>query len=387
MGELVKTPMWKVHEEAGARMIDFAGYYLPVSYTGIDEEIMATRENVSIVEVSDMGRYSLKGKYASKLMELLVPRDIAAMENMKCGYTYYLNENAGYRDDTIIGKKSETDFFNVCNAGSQTKKVLAWIGQFVKIFEEFTGEPLEFKDWTLQTTMFAVQGPNYKVILDNLGVPDTGRWKMVEAEVDGCKCLFTGTGYTGEMGFEVVIFDSSLQNPEKGIKVWNAILEAGKATNIALCGLGARDALRIEAGLPLYGEDINEEVNPVESGYDFKIFCKHDKEPFYFGKKALLKAKNEGVKIKHVGIKLLEKGIPRAGYDILNSAGEKIGYMVNGVRSPSIGDVGIGMGFVDIGYAEPGTNVMVQIRKNLVKAQVVPLPFYDTKKYGWKREA
>ncbi|MHA1258367.1 MAG: glycine cleavage system aminomethyltransferase GcvT, partial [Candidatus Heimdallarchaeaceae archaeon] len=354
---LIKTPMWKVHEEAGARMIDFAGYYLPVSYTGIDDEIMATRENVSIVEVSDMGRYSLKGKYASKLMELLTPRDIAAMPDMKCGYTYYLNEHGGYRDDTIVGKKSETEFFNVCNAGSQTKKVLAWIGQFVKIFEEFYGEPLEFKDWTAETTMFAVQGPNYKVILDNLGVPDTGRWKMVEAEVDGCKCLFTGTGYTGEKGFEVVIFDSSVEDPTKGIKVWNAILEAGKEVNIALCGLGARDALRIEAGLPLYGEDVHEDVNPIEAGYDFPVFCKLDKEPYFFGKDALLKAKEEGVKIKHVGIILKEKGIPRADYDILNTQGTKIGYMVNGVRSPVMGNVGIGMGFVDIEYAQPGTEV------------------------------
>ena len=387
MGELVKTPMWEVHEGLGAKMTDFAGYYLPVSYTGIDDEIMATREKVSIVEVTDMGRYSLKGKYATKLMEMLVPRDMAAMENMKCGYTYYLNENAGYRDDTILGKKSETEYFNVCNAGSQTVKVLAWIGQFVKIFEELTGEPLEFKDWTLETTMFAVQGPKYKTILDNLGVEDTGRWKMVEAEVDGCKCLFTGTGYTGEMGFEVVVFDSNLANPEKGIKVWNAILEAGKEVDIALCGLGARDALRVEAGLPLYGEDIGEEINPVEAGYDFKIFCKHDKEPFYFGKEALLKAKKEGVKIKHVGIKLLEKGIPRAGYDILNTAGEKIGHLVNGVRSPTIGNVGIGMGFVDIEYADPGTEVLIQIRKNQVKSQVVKMPFYDTTKYGRNREA
>ena len=234
MSKLVKTPMWKVHEDLGARMIDFSGYYLPVSYTGIDEEIIATREKVSIVEVSDMGRYSLKGKYASKLMELLTPRDISAMDNMKCGYTYYLNENGGYRDDTIIGKKTETEFFNVCNAGSQTKKVITWIDQFVKIFQELTGEPIEFKDWTLETTMFAVQGPKYKTVLDNLGVPDTGRWKMVEAEVDGCKCLFTGTGYTGEMGFEVVVFDSNLENPTKGIKVWNAILDAGKEVGIAL---------------------------------------------------------------------------------------------------------------------------------------------------------
>ncbi|MHA1827197.1 MAG: glycine cleavage system aminomethyltransferase GcvT, partial [Candidatus Heimdallarchaeaceae archaeon] len=383
---LIKTPMWKVHEEAGARMIDFAGYYLPVSYTGIDDEIMATRENVSIVEVSDMGRYSLKGKYASKLMELLTPRDIAAMPDMKCGYTYYLNEHGGYRDDTIVGKKSETEFFNVCNAGSQTKKVLAWIGQFVKIFEEFYGEPLEFKDWTAETTMFAVQGPNYKVILDNLGVPDTGRWKMVEAEVDGCKCLFTGTGYTGEKGFEVVIFDSSVEDPTKGIKVWNAILEAGKEVNIALCGLGARDALRIEAGLPLYGEDVHEDVNPIEAGYDFPVFCKLDKEPYFFGKDALLKAKEEGVKIKHVGIILKEKGIPRADYDILNTQGTKIGYMVNGVRSPVMGNVGIGMGFVDIEYAQPGTEVLVQIRKRQVKAEVSKLPFYDQTKWGWKRQ-
>jgi len=382
-----KTPMWKVHEDAGARMIDFAGFYLPVSYTGIDDEIIKTRENVSIVEVSDMGRYSLKGKYASKLMELLTPRDIAAMPDMKCGYTYYLNEKGGYRDDTIVGKLNSEHWFNVCNAGEQTEKVLAWIGQFVKIFEEWTNEPLEFKDWTDETTMFAIQGPNYKVILDNLGVPDTKRWQIVEAEVEGCKCLFTGTGYTGEMGFEVVIFDSSVENPEKGIKVWNAILEAGKEVGIALCGLGARDALRIEAGLPLYGEDIHEDVNPIETGYDFSVFCKYDKEPFFFGKEAIIKAKKEGVKIKHVGIILKEKGIPRADYEILNTAGEKIGYMVNGVRSPVMGNIGIGMGFVDIEYAKPGTEVLVQIRKNQLKAEVSALPFYDQKKWGWKREA
>ena len=213
-----KTPLWKVFEDAGARMIDFAGYYLPVSFTGIDDEIMATREKVSLVPVTDMGRFSLKGKHASDLMELLTPRDIAAMPDMKFGYTYYLNENGGYRDDTIIGKLNSEHFFNVCNAGDQTKKVLAWFSQFVKIFEKFTGEPLEFKDWTDLTTMFAVQGPKYKTVLDNLGVPDTGRWNIVEAEVEGCKCLFTGTGYTGENGFEVVIFDSTVENPEKGIK-------------------------------------------------------------------------------------------------------------------------------------------------------------------------
>jgi aminomethyltransferase len=377
--------MWKVHEEAGARMIDFSGYYLPVSYTGIDDEIMATRKNVSIVEVSDMGRYSIKGKYAYKIMEMIVPRDIQAMPDMKCGYTYYLNENGGYRDDTIIGKLNNEHFFNVCNAGSQTKKVLAWVENFVRYVEEFTGEQHEFKNWTDQTTMFAVQGPNYKKILDNLGVADTGRWKIVEAEVDGCKCLFTGTGYTGEMGFEVVIFDSSVENPSKGVKVWNAILKAGEETKIALCGLGARDALRIEAGLPLYGEDVHENVNPIEAAYDFPVFMKADKKPFFFGKKAIIKAMKEGVKIKHVGIVLKEKGIPRAGYQIVNKAGEPIGAMCNGVRSPIMG-AGIGMAYINIEYAKPGTEVFVQIRTNQVKAEVSQLPFYDIKKWGWKRE-
>lgn len=365
-------------------MIDFSGYYLPVSYTGIDKEIMATRENVSIVEVSDMGRYEIKGKYAYKIMEMVTPRDIQGMSDMKCGYTYYLNERGGYRDDTIIGKLNNEHFFNVCNAGSQTKKVLAWVKNFVKIVEDLTGEPHEFIDWTEKTTMFAVQGPNYKVILDNLGVPDTGRWKIIEAEVEGAKCLFTGTGYTGEMGFEVTIFDSTVENPEKGIKVWNAILKAGEEVGIALCGLGARDALRIEAGLPLYGEDIHEDVNPIEAGYDFPVFMKVDKEPWFFGKEAILKAMEEGVKIKHVGIILLEKGIPRAGYDILNQDGEKIGYMCNGVRSPVL-NAGIGMGYVDIEYSKPDTEVFVQIRKKQVPAKVVKLPFYDTSKWGWKR--
>jgi len=365
-------------------MVEFAGWYLPVQFTSIIEEHMAVREKVGIFDVSHMGRYRIKGKHAQKVVEILVPRDISAMPNNKCGYTFYLNEQGGFRDDTIVGKINEEDFWIVCNASNRTK-IINWAENITHIVEDLTGMPLEFKDYTEETAMFAIQGPLAPKILEKLGVEDTGRWRIVEAEIDGIKCLFTGTGYTGETGFEVSVFNTTIDNPENAIKIWEKIIEVGEEFGLKLCGLGARDSLRLEAGLPLYGDEIEENINPIEAGLDLRFFLNLDKKAYFFGRTAIERIKKEGAKRKRIGFKLKDKGIPRHEYKILNTNSEEIGYVTSGVFSP-LNNCGIGMGYVPIEYSKHGTEILVQIRKRAVPAEVVSLPFYDTKKYGWKRE-
>ena len=378
-----KTPLFEKHLEMGGKIVDFSGWQMPIHYGSQLEEHRQVRNDAGMFDVSHMTILDMKGDKVKPFLEKLFANNINKLKTKgKALYSCMLNENGGVIDDLITYYLEDEFYRTVVNAATREKDI-AWINNVAK---EFNVDVIERKD----LAMIAVQGPKAREraapLLPKELAESAKELKPFNAVINN-NWMVARTGYTGENGFEVVIFDSDLQNPEKGIEVWNAILEAGKEVGIALCGLGARDALRIEAGLPLYGEDIHEEVNPVETGYDFSIFCKHNKEPFYFGKEAILKAKNEGVKIKHVGVILKEKGIPRADYDILNTAGEKIGYMVNGVRSPVMGKVGIGMGFVDIKYAEPGTDILVKIRDRQVKAEISKLPFYDAKKWGWKREA
>ncbi len=379
-----KTQLWKWHEENGGKMVDFAGWYLPVQFTGIVEEHMAIREKVGIFDVSHMGRYEIKGKFAKKVVELLVPRDIDSLVNMKCGYSFYLNENGGFRDDTIVGKITDEHFWIVCNAGN-TAKIISWAETICLTVQEVTGEPITFKNYTEETAMFAVQGPLAPKILERLHIPDTGRWLIVDTEIDGIRCVLTGTGYTGETGFEITVFNTTLEKPQNAITIWEKMLDSGKEFGLTLCGLGSRDSLRLEAGLPLYGDEIEEYINPIEACLDIKFFMNMERKSYFIGRQSVERIQKEGVKQKRIGFVLQGKGIPRNGYDIVTSSGEKIGHVTSGVLSPLL-NTGIGMGYVPLDYTAPDTEIFVQIRKNVVPAKVVSLPFYDTKKYGWKRE-
>ncbi len=382
--EAKKTQLWEWHEDNGGTMVDFAGWYLPVKFTDIVEEHMAVRDNMGIFDVSHMGRYEIKGKYATKAVELLVPRKIRAMPEMKCGYTFYLNENGGFRDDTIVGKINEEHYWIVCNAGN-LEKIMAWAKMVCLMVEDITGEPLEFKNYSAETAMYAVQGPNAYKILERLGVADTGRWLIVNAEVEGIKCIFTGTGYTGESGFEVTVFDTTVDKPINAIKVWEKILEVGDDLGLVPCGLGARDSLRLEAGLPLYGDEITEDINPVEAGLDLSFFMNLEREEYFIGRSAIEEIKKKGVNKKRIGFIMKGKGIPRHEYKILNEDEEEIGIVTSGAYSP-LNETGIGMGYVPIDYTEPKTPIIIQIRNRKVDAEIVKIPFYDPSKYGWKRK-
>jgi aminomethyltransferase len=233
--------------------------------------------------------------------------------------------------------------------------------------------------------MLAVQGPNAEKTLQKIS-PDNlsgiERFKCAPSHLANVDVLLSRTGYTGEDGFEVFIWGASLSNPDTAVKVWNAIIDAGKPFGIEPCGLGARDTLRLEAGMCLYGNDIDEKTTPLEAALSFVVKLQKDN---FIGKEALLKQKNEGIKRKRVGIRMIEQGIPRPGFEIYSGNNEKIGYITSGTFSPLL-KRGIGMAYIKISQAQEGNIVSVKIRDKLAKAEIVSLPFYDPEKYGYKRK-
>jgi aminomethyltransferase len=234
--------------------------------------------------------------------------------------------------------------------------------------------------------MFAVQGPNAEKTLQKICTADLSkieRFKCATARLADVEVFLSRTGYTGEDGFEVYIWNAPLNKPDNALKVWNAILEAGKPFGIEPCGLGARDTLRLEAGLCLYGNDIDENTTPLEARLGFVVKFQKDN---FIGKSALLKQKEEGVKRRRVGLQMVGQGIPRQGFKIYNDKGENIGHVTSGIFSPLL-KRGIAMAYIQAQQAQEGNIVNIEIRGKPAKAKIVPFPFYDAEKYGYKRKA
>ena len=233
--------------------------------------------------------------------------------------------------------------------------------------------------------MLAVQGPNATKTLQQICTEDLnliGRFKCGKARLADVEVFLARTGYTGEDGFEVFVWNASLTKPNNAVKLWNTILENGKKFGIEPCGLGARDTLRLEAGLCLYGNDIDESTTPLEAALGFVVKLQKEK---FIGRKALAKQKTEGPKRRRVGLRMLDSGIPRPGYEILTETGEKIGLLTSGTFSPLL-KYGIGMGYVDATKAQETKPVGVKIRDRIARAQIAAFPFYDAEKYGFKRK-
>jgi aminomethyltransferase len=233
--------------------------------------------------------------------------------------------------------------------------------------------------------MFAVQGPNAERTLQKISTEDLSkieRFKCAFSRLADVDVFLSRTGYTGEDGFEVFIWDASLAKPDNAVKLWNAILEAGKAFEIEPCGLGARDTLRLEAGMCLYGNDIDENTTPLEAVLSFVVKLQKDN---FIGKEALLKQKSEGIKRKRVGIVMIEQGIPRPDYEIYSIQDEGIGHITSGTFSPLL-KYGIGMAYIQSPQAQEGNIISVKIRNRLVKGKTASFPLYDPEKYGYKRK-
>lgn len=361
-----RTPLYEEHVAGGARMIDFAGFRMPVEYTGILEEHKAVRSAAGLFDLSHMGEIRVGGPGAAAFLDWAVTNRVADMEPGQARYALLCRPDGGIVDDVVIYRRAG-DFLVVVNAANIAKD-FQWLEQLRRGLPAEGGPQLapgdvELEDLSDETALIAIQGPRSQEILARLtGAPlgSVGSFRFIEDSVDGHAAIISRTGYTGEDGFELYV------KPEAAVPLWRALLQAGKDMGLVPVGLGARDTLRLEMRFPLYGNDIDETTTPLEAGLGFAV--KLDKEAFV-GKDALLKQQAEGVARRLVGFRMVGRGIPRHGYPLF--AGEReIGHVTSGSPSPSLGEP-IGMGYVKAEYASPGQELAVGIRGKPVACQVI----------------
>jgi len=361
-----------------AKLTVFAGFEMPLYYKGITPEHMAVRNSVGIFDISHMGRVVVYGADSERFLNYAVTNDVSTLSPNSAQYSVMCTQTGGIVDDFVVYRLETERFLVVFNA-SNCEKDYNW---FVKNAKGFS---VSIEDLSGNVAMFAVQGPNAETTLQKTSSEDLskiGRFKCGHLRLAGTDVFLSRTGYTGEDGFEVFVWNASIQKPDLAVKVWNAILEAGNDFGIEPCGLGARDTLRLEAGFCLYGNDIDENTTPLEAGLSFVV--KLQKERF-IGKEALLKQKTEGVKRKRIGIGMIDQGIPRSGFEICSATGEKIGQITSGTFSPLL-KRGVGMGYVQSLHAEEGALVRVNVRGRMTTGKIQAFPLYDPEKYGYKRK-
>ena len=353
---LKRTPLYDTHVESGGRMVPFAGWEMPVQYSSILAEAKAVRTASGLFDVSHMGRLSISGPDAASLLDRVLSTSVPKLRIRRARYVLICNEEGGIIDDALVYRLGRRRYMLVPNA-SNAATVEAWVRRWRKSSDDV--EVL-----TDKLAMIAHQGPAAQMTLSRLtdhDLPSLRLFRAVETDVAGAPCVVARTGYTGEDGFELMVPVGDAP------RIWKALVDAGAAP----CGLGARDVLRLEAGLPLHGNDIDVSVNPFEAGLD--RFVDIDREE-YVAKEALSRVRDEGPKRMLVGFEMVGRGIARHGYDII-SDGESIGTVTSGTFSATL-DRAIGMGYVREGFWEPGTRLNIDIRGRQVEAEVTLLPFY-----------
>ncbi len=372
-----RTQLYRVHKKT-AKTTVFAGFEMPLWYKGIIPEHLAVRNSVGIFDISHMGRVSITGEDSENFLNYVITNNISVVLPNGAQYSVMCNVNGGIIDDFVVYRLETEKFLVVFNA-SNREKDYNWITKNAEGFD------VKIEDVSDNVAMFAVQGPNAEKTLQKISGADLGkigRFKCRNSRLTDVEVIISRTGYTGEDGFEVFVWNASLTKPDNAVKLWNAILEAGKSFRIEPCGLGARDTLRLEAGMCLYGNDIDESTTPLEARLNFVV--KFQKENF-IGKDALLKQKKEGIKRKRVGIRMIERGVPRQGFEVYDDKNEKVGYITSGTFSPLL-KYGIGMAYIQTAQAQKENLVKVKIRGRLAKGKIASFPFYDAEKYGYKRK-
>lgn len=357
------TPFTHIHQSLGAKMADFAGYNMPISYKGINEEHQAVRNGVGVFDVSHMGEFIVKGENALALIQKITTNDASKLTKGKAQYSCMPNEQGGIVDDLLIYCiKPNEEYLLVVNAGN-IQKDWEWITKHNTMNAELTNVS---DAWGL----LAVQGPEAVNVLQPLTEIDLINMKYYSFEIGPFAgvddVIISATGYTGSGGVEIY-FENLGDN---AMKIWNAIFEAGKDKNIQPIGLGARDTLRLEKGFSLYGNDIDDTTSPLEAGLGW--ITKFTKD---FIASDILKAqKEQGVSRKLVGIEMIDRGIPRHGYKVQDAAGNEIGYVTSGTQSPSLGKA-IGIAYVSKEHAAEGNEIFINVRDRGLKAKVVKMPF------------
>lgn len=376
--DLNRTPLYTLHQELKARMFKFAGWDMPLRYTKVTEEVLAVRNSYGLFDVSHMGRLLIEGEDALELMQVSTTNDVSKLQPLKGHYTFITNERGGFKDDCILTCMSRDKYFLVVNAVNRVK-----IGEWLTKIAADRDLHVQITDITFSSASIAVQGPLAPIAVEKasgLDLSSIGRFGAVWMKINGVKVFATRTGYTGEDGFELYIFNVSTEEPENAVKVFRRILDLGETVGAKPCGLAARDILRLEAGFVLYGNDIDEETTPAEA--DLMRFVKLDKG-YFIGRESIEAQIERGVSKKRIGLKMLTIHVPRKGDRVFLNE-EDIGAITSGNHSPTA-KTGIAMGYLRPEYAKPGVKVIVKTRAGMGEAITQHPPFYDPSLYGLRR--
>jgi len=364
---LASTPLTEWHLAHGARTAEFAGYQMPIQYTSIVAEHTATRTAAGLFDISHMGRLRFEGGRADQLLDHLLTRRVTDMKTGVVRYSLMCNEEGGILDDVLVAcleSPSSRQFFLLVVNASNRPKILKWIQPHLADFPD-----VAFHDATDTTAMIAVQGPKAVEITGRILPPKVAALKYYKGLVTdqmGKPCIVTRTGYTGEDGFELIV------KAEDAPRVWENLMLAGREQGISAVGLGARDTLRLEAGMPLYGHELNEDVDPYRAGLGFAVSLG---DRTFLGSEALAAKSNIEQDVVRVGLKLEGRRAAREGAAVLDADRRKVGEVTSGTFSPTI-DAPISMAYVATEMARAGSNIDVDIRGSIVSATITPLPFY-----------
>jgi aminomethyltransferase len=361
-----RTHIYEFHRKHG-NIVEYAGFDLPVWFEGIIPECHRVRNNCGIFDVSHMGRVLAEGKGAESFLNHLTTNDVSKLAVGRGHYSLFCNSKGGIMDDLTIFRIGNMRYLVVYNAGNRDKN-WNWL------LKNRTRSDVTISDVSDDVAMFAVQGPRAGTVLWNVSgvkLEEVERYGTRDVKIAGIPCLLTRSGYTGEDGFEIYVWNTSVKEPTSAVKVWEKMLSGGRELGIRPVGLGARDVLRLEAGMCLYGNDIDENTSPVEAKLNWVVRLE---KPDFVGKSAILGLKEKGPSRVRVGFKMKERGIPRQSQDIIgdNAAGK----VSSGTFSPTL-SVGIGMGYVPPSLAAIGETLSVGIRDRRVRAEIVKIPFYQ----------
>lgn len=366
MTSLKQTPLYPVYAKHGAKTIDFGGWDLPVQFGGIQNEHDAVRERAGLFDVSHMGEFWVTGADAEAFLQRVTTNDVSKLETNQAQYSLLCYPDGGVVDDLLVYKLAGDRFMLVVNA-SNIDKDFAWL-------EEHAQGNAKLENVSDDTALLALQGPLAGAVLAKLTEAPIGELKsfrfLPDVNVGGVHALVSRTGYTGEDGFELYV------SAREVIRLWDLLLEAGKEYGLEPVGLGARDTLRFEARLPLYGQELSADISPLEAGLGF--FVKLDKGDF-IGREALAEQKAQGLPRKSVGIEMIDRGIPRSHYPVYSPDDRRIGEVTTGTQSPTF-KRNVGLALIETAYASNDTEVLVEIRGKKLRAKVVPTPFYKRPK-------
>lgn len=366
MDNLKKTSLFSLYEKYGGKIVDYAGWAMAVQFEGLISEHEAVRSRAGLFDVSHMGEIEIKGKDALKYLQYLLTNNFETMKDNQVIYSFMCYPDGGVVDDLLVYKYSSDYYLLVVNAANMEKDY-KWMMDNKGKFD------IQIINISDDVSEIAIQGPKAEKILQKLTDTNLSEIKSFylkrDVDIAGANCLISRTGYTGEDGFEIYLSHKDAPN------IWEKLMEAGKDEGLQPAGLGARDTLRFEASMPLYGNEISQDITPLEAGLGF--FVKFDKGNF-IGREALLKQKEEGLKRKLVAFEMIENGIPRHGYEVLKD-GMEIGFVTTGYHSPTL-KKNIGFALIDSKFTALDTILEIQIRKKVAKAKIVNKKFY-TKHY------